>query len=105
MAGSESERRFADIDLIAWQEHLSTPFKVHVDGSCYVEVELVEVTELQHHGGPREQPFSLLFRTPQDNQLSQRMYDVQHASLGEFALFLVPMQPDDEFNYFESIFN
>ena len=105
MAGSDSERRSPPNDLGTWQGHLSTPFRVHVEDSHFVDVELIEVKELQNHGGPREQPFSLLFRTPKINQLPQRMYDVQHETLGEFVLFLVPVLPDEEFNYHESVFN
>jgi hypothetical protein len=56
-----------------------------------VAVELVSVTRLPARG----ECFSLTFRTA-DARLDQRTYRVEHPSLGEFPLFLVPLGPRDD---------
>jgi hypothetical protein len=37
--------------------------------------------------------------------LEQRTYEVEHQDMGLFALFLVPIGPDDEGMRYEAVFN
>jgi hypothetical protein len=55
--------------------------------------ELVEVTEIAREPGGRA-PFSLVFRGGPDPPLPQRIYRVQHQSLGAMDIFLVPIASD-----------
>ena len=57
-----------------------------------VPVELASATELPGHGVC----FSLIFRAAADAPLDQRTYRVEHDSLGDFPLFLVPLGPCDD---------
>jgi len=50
------------------------------------------------------EPFSILFRGPWDPILPQRIYSVEHAELGRFDLFLVPLEPDDSGARYEAVF-
>lgn len=61
------------------------------------------ILQQAHEMGVRE-PFSLLFEGPPDPFLPQRMYSLDHAQLGRFELFLVPVgQHGTNFRY-EAIF-
>jgi Domain of unknown function (DUF6916) len=69
---------------------VGTTFDVERPDGAHVAVKLVDATELQAGGAC----FSLLFRGPSDAPLEQRTYRVEHAALGEFPLFLVPLGPN-----------
>lgn len=50
--------------------------------------------------------FSLLFRGPHDVALTQDTYSFEHAALGRFSMFIVPVCPPDNGTcYYEAIFN
>jgi len=92
--------------LSRFSECLNDTFRVQLGVDQHCELELVEAVALKHYpGAPREDPFSLLFRGPKEFNLPQGTYQVEHQKLGKFPLFLVPMMPDQDANYFESIFN
>lgn len=84
-------------------ENLNTNFRVNVDESTTVDLELIEVTELNET--PRQERFALTFRGPLDFCLPQRLYQIDHDRIGSAELFLVPVaQEADGFRY-EMIFN
>ena len=82
--------------------HLGNSFRVHPDESSTLDLELVSATELNEGS---ERPFSIVFRSPKDALLPQRIYRMEHAEIGEFEIFLVPIGPDDEGLLYEAIFN
>jgi hypothetical protein len=47
--------------------------------------------------------FSILFSCPAPHSLVQDTYTLQHDSIGEFPLFLVPIYPDEGKAYFEAV--
>jgi hypothetical protein len=69
---------------------IGTTFDVERPGGDRVAVELVGATELPGRG----ECFSLVFRGPSDAPLDQRTYRLEHRSLGDFPLFLVPLGPN-----------
>ena len=75
------------------------------DGS--VALTLVEVTNLARadHAGPRRAPFSLIFRGPASPTLPQRIWPLEHPSLGRLEIFLVPIGPDASGMRYEAVFN
>jgi len=52
----------------------------------------------------RRAPFSIVFRGPRNVVLPQRIYEVEHDTIGAFPLFLVPIGPDQEGMLYEAIF-
>lgn len=48
--------------------------------------------------------FSLVFRTAPEVVLPQRVYRLEHDSLGALDLFLVPIGPDGEGMCYEAVF-
>jgi hypothetical protein len=45
-----------------------------------------------------------VFRGPQDVSLPQRIYRVEHAGIGAFEIFLVPIGPDEGGHRYEAVF-
>lgn len=82
--------------------HLGTSFRIHPDDASTLDLELVSATELGDGSG---RPFSIVFRGPKDALLPQRIYRMEHAEIGAFDIFLVPIGPDDEGLLYEAIFN
>lgn len=50
-------------------------------------------------------PFSLLFHHPSAILFPQRIYQMTHARLGEFGIFLVPVARNREGFIYQAIFN
>jgi hypothetical protein len=63
-----------------------------------LEAQLVEVT-------PHGNGASIVFRGPREPVLPQRIYAFEHAGLGAFEIFIVPIGPDDAGMRYEAVFN
>ncbi len=105
-----------------FSQHLNEKFLIHFESShpsaspsaSPMEAELIEVTSLgsrpsQIRGVPfplREEPFSMVFRSPQEPALTQSMYRIEHPQMGLIdGLFLVPIGRDAAGYYYETILN
>lgn len=51
----------------------------------------------------RRVPFSLMFHAPRDRLVPQQTWSLRHPALGELALFLVPLGPDEEGMRYEAV--
>ncbi len=86
------------------------PFRVVQDAVPDLVLELTEVHEMADTGprdprvGQRRTPFSLLFRGPRAVILPQQIVRLEHATLGAFDLFIVPLGPDAQGVRYEAIF-
>jgi hypothetical protein len=49
-------------------------------------------------------PFSLLFRGPVDPLLPQRIYRLEHESIGPLEIFIVPVARDESGSTYEAVF-
>ncbi len=89
-----------------FSEHLGSTFKIYPDSSNPLEVELISATGLgkRPEEGRHRQPFSIVFRGPEDVLLPQRIYRMEHPGIGVFELFLVPIGPDGKGLQYEAIF-
>lgn len=86
---------------------LDTLFTITLaDGSAY-PLTLIEVKitgEAINPGGRK--PFSLLLCNPRaDAYLPQRIYSLEHPSLGRLDLFLVPLGPDTQGMVYQAVFS
>lgn len=82
-------------------ENLHTVFTCDIGSDRKLDLELVELRE--GRSSPRQEQFALTFCGPL--ALPQHMYDLQHPTLGELALFLVPIGKDEQGYYYEAVFN
>lgn len=83
--------------------HLTEKFEVHIEDAGSVEVELAEIED---RSTDLMESFSLFFRGAKDRVFRQNTYLVTHPAMGEFALFLGPvdMKMTDAV-YYEAVFN
>jgi hypothetical protein len=97
----------ANLSEEAFAENLNTKFRVLLDAPREVELELVEVKS--YNSGPNEQGgmvrFSLFLYGPGDFYLPQRTYALEHASMGQLELFIVPIGRDERGFRYEVVFN
>ena len=86
-----------------FREQLHTKFKIAADGVPKTELELAEVDEPP--APPQVELFTLIFRGPRAPVLPQKIYRVEHASLGAFDLFLTAVAADQQGTAYEAVFN
>ena len=100
-----------------FSQYLDEKFHVHVESDNVVELELIEVTALTPHSSEakregaspsvlRREPFSIVFRGPNEYPLVQRMYRIEHdrmESIGD--VFMTPVGADEHGRYYEAVFN
>ena len=79
-------------------------FRLTVDDSNGFDTELIEISEAEAGPGASRAPFSLVFRGPREIVLPQRIYALEHAELGRFEIFLVPIGPDEVGMRYEAVF-
>jgi hypothetical protein len=89
-----------------FSKHVGSKFLLKLDQQS-LDLELVEVKG--YLPGPNDQKgmerFSIFFRGPREIQLPQRSYVMNHASMGELEIFLVPIALDELGLRYEAVFN
>ncbi len=87
--------------------YLNTQFRARGANKQAATLTLVAVNDLRAGKTKQnEDAFSLLFTGPRTNALTQDIYQLKHAALGEFSLLLVRVQMRDEGRaYYEAIIN
>jgi len=90
-----------------FQACLGQIFIVTPEQSEALSLELIQVKPIGKVDPQADarQPFSLLFRGPIENMLSQRLYQIESATFGAHSLFLVPMGPDENGQLYDASFN
>jgi hypothetical protein len=83
-------------------EQLKTKFRLTVEPSQIVELELFDVLDAST---PRQERYSILFRGPHAPFLQQRIYQFEHDQMGTFDLFIVPIGVDEDGYTYEAVFN
>ena len=91
----------------SFAENLNTKFRVRAEDQTPVELELVDVKN--YNAGPDEHQgmvrFSLYLTGPADRHLPQRTYTLEHPSMGELELFIVPIARGEQGYRYEIVFN
>ena len=86
-----------------FREQLHTRFKISADDVPAVEFELAEVDEPK--APAHVELFTLIFRGPRAPVLPQKIYRVEHATLGGFDLFLTAVAADQQGTAYEAVIN
>jgi hypothetical protein len=79
-------------------------FRLAIENKPAIPLELVEVLGNGLQGRARREQFSLRFRGPASPALVQRIYRLEHATLGTLEIFLVPIQRDASGMIYEAVF-
>ena len=83
--------------------HLNTEFRIRVGDAETIPAKLTNVSEQLI--GPRQERFSVVYRTSNEPFLGQGMRPFEHDQMGNFDLFIVPLERNDEGTYYEAVFN
>lgn len=75
-----------------------------LEGEGTPALTLMEARPLGERGGAPRRPFALLFDGPSHLPLQQGTYALHEASVGSFAIFLVPVGLDGDRLLYEAIF-
>jgi hypothetical protein len=86
-----------------FSRHLNTKFGIRLSDEQAIEAELTEVSE--HLISPRQERFSIVFRTSNEVLISQGLRRFEHDKMEAFDLFIVPIDRDERGTYYESVFN
>jgi hypothetical protein len=99
----------------SFDPHLGSQFRFQIDASSWVTTELVEVTGRGSSvaraawavpATPLREPFSIIFRGSHATPLQQRIYRVEHETLGVIEdLFIVPVGITQAGLFYEAVFS
>ena len=92
----------AGLTLAHYLPCIGQVFELRVPGAP-ATLNLASATALAGSGGVGRQGFSLVFTG--SAALDQNVYTTWHPLLGEQALFMVPIAPDEQGLRYEAIFN
>lgn len=98
------------LTLEAFSPHLGETFRIPLQGDQVLELELTVARSLVDpyagRQGPRpaRAPFALELKGPLEPVLPQRIYPLEHATLGRHELFIVPIGPHEGRMRYEVIF-
>jgi len=104
IAGSPGlEEMVVHLTKSAFAENLNTKFWLRDPAGERVAIDLVELNDSR--SSPQNEAFSLLFRGDSRQVYPQRLYSVEHDTMGAFDLFLVPVGRDEKGTFYEAVFN
>ena len=90
-----------------FSKHVNTNFRATIDDATQADLELVEVKSYssKHEEQSGMERFSIYFTGRANPFLIQKLYAFQHAEMGEFEMFLVPLSRNEEESRYEAVFN
>jgi hypothetical protein len=97
----------ANLTEAEFSKHVNTKFRVELGGENNVDLELTEVKGYmsKHNEQTGMERFSIYFQGPAEPSLPQKLYAFQHAEMGPFEMFLVPIAKNEAGFRYESVFN
>jgi hypothetical protein len=101
------------LSVAAFEEQLHTSFWVRPTGGGIVEMTLQKAESLSPSTVPARrassvswESFSLIFSGAPDEVLPQETYDFEHAEIGRFSMFVVPIGlPEGDEQRYQAIFS
>ena len=84
--------------------HVATTFLLEAGDYIRFPLRLDGVERLRGAPGRRE-PFSLFFEGPPEARLPQRIYRLEHDTMGQMEIFLVPIAASADSVCFQAVFN
>ena len=87
----------------AFLAHLHSKFQLQEGAVETAELELTDVSSLLRTDN--QEAYSITFRGPASFVFEQRIHRLDHAQMGAFDIFLVPVARDGEGVYYEAVFN
>jgi hypothetical protein len=103
----EKSKMSARLTAEDFRQHVGTKFGVRVQTPRPFELELSEVKEYVPQSNEQDgmERFSLFFYGPGDILLKQGTFTLEHPTMGEVLLFIVPVGQDPQGFRYEVVFN
>ena len=92
------------LSIADFEGRVGETFSATAAGGRTLTLELTSVDALSAPQGRDRTPFSLEFRDVAHDHVPQQTVAIQHAELGAFDLFVVPLGPGPEGMRYEAIF-
>ena len=98
----EKQLRYED-----FKDRVGSVFTVRDDGFPQLELKLDEAVLTTNRGAPAETrpSFNLMFVGAAEPVLPQKTYSLEHAELGQVAIFLVPVAKNARGVFYQAVFN
>jgi len=93
-----------DLTEELFKPHVDSKFKLKLGEGKFLDLKLTEVKSGRKLSEDHE-CFSLLFQDEAKSFLQQRIYEFEHAEMGTFSIFIVPVGADGKSHYYEAVFN
>ena len=90
-------------DLDDFEPYVGDVFVADFGDDGTLDLELIEAVH-RPTGNELDTSFSLVFRGPLDRVFEQTTVPVRHTSVGELAIFLVPIAEDTDGRRYEAVF-
>jgi len=87
-----------------FEPFLGDSFVVSVDGAAPIDFVLTPVQRLAPRPGGRD-PFSLFFHGPPAPLVAQGVHHLEHPTMGELDIFVVPIGADQDKIVYQAVFN
>lgn len=105
----DGENMLETFTLATFTPRINDAFRISLNSAHLIDVTLIDASSLGDPTRPvvyprTRMPFSLTFRGPLTPVLPQHIYHLEHADIGGFDIFLVPIGPDHEGMRYEAIF-
>ncbi|TMD98317.1 MAG: hypothetical protein E6I76_04685 [Chloroflexi bacterium] len=99
-----------ELSRMAFSGAVGSDFEVRIGALQTSTVKLESITDLALPAGvpapgPGKEGFALLFTGPSKQGFAQGTYTLDHANLGSFPLFLVPVGPVGSSTSYEAVIN
>jgi hypothetical protein len=90
----------------SFSSHVNSTFALSL-GESGVDLTLTEATRqpVRPFPGMMREPFSLIFRSTSPVVLPQRIYPFNHAAMGRFEMFIVPIGREPTGVIYQAVFN
>lgn len=88
-----------------FKDFINTRFSIEFEQNKILPAELIEATEFDNHSPLERKPFSIIFRTEQQNEYyPQATFMVEHPKKGALPMFLSPKGFDKIGMLYEAVF-
>lgn len=81
------------------------PIGLNLISAEMVQLKPIDGRAIGKSGSVRTDPFTLLFRGPEDKPLAQGIYSFSHGQVGTFMMNIVPVGPGESGLLYEAVFN
>lgn len=89
--------------LKAFEANLGSTFRLYPSQGDPIDLLLVAAKQIRRD--TLQDIYSVSFRGPQERELEQGTYQLDHSRMGAFQIFIVPFKRDQGFVFYDATFN